>query len=88
MAYPFGIAIGGADLYVADTNNNRVQNFSLSGAYVLDWGTLGAGNGQFTTQTASQRTRLDTSTWSTRRTAASSCSGPTRLRSSTAHGVA
>jgi sugar lactone lactonase YvrE len=45
---PFGIATdkGGA-VFVADTDNNRVQVFSASGRFVRKWGSTGSGNGQF-----------------------------------------
>ena len=34
-------------VYVADTDNNRIQEFTSSGTYVTQWGTNGIGNGQF-----------------------------------------
>lgn len=45
---PFGIATdrGGA-VYVADTDNDRVQVFSASGAFQRKWGSTGSGDGQF-----------------------------------------
>ena len=45
---PRGIAVdGGGNIYVADTNNNRVQIFDSSGAFQYAFGSLGSGNGQF-----------------------------------------
>ena len=45
---PFGLATDKAgNLYVADTDNNRIQVFSAAGAFVRKWGTAGNGNGQF-----------------------------------------
>jgi DNA-binding beta-propeller fold protein YncE len=43
------MAISGSTLYVADTNNNRVNEYDLSsgGAFVLSFGTVGTGPGQF-----------------------------------------
>jgi sugar lactone lactonase YvrE len=45
---PFGIATDkrGA-VFVADTDNDRVQVFSASGGFVRKWGSTGSGNGQF-----------------------------------------
>jgi DNA-binding beta-propeller fold protein YncE len=45
---PFGIATDkGGNVYVADTDNNRVQVFSAKGAFLRKWGTIGSGDGQF-----------------------------------------
>jgi DNA-binding beta-propeller fold protein YncE len=33
-------------VYVADTENNRVQEFSATGAYITQWGSKGSENGQ------------------------------------------
>jgi len=45
---PSGIATDAAGLvYVADTNNNRIQKLSASGVFITKWGSLGTGNGQF-----------------------------------------
>ena len=35
------------NVYVADTDNNRIQKFTSAGAYVAQWGSEGSGNGQF-----------------------------------------
>jgi sugar lactone lactonase YvrE len=37
----------GNNIFVADTNNNRVEKFSGSGVYVAQFGSAGLGNGQF-----------------------------------------
>ena len=34
-------------LYVADTNNHRIQEFTSSGDYITQWGSFGSGDGQF-----------------------------------------
>ncbi|MCW5631897.1 MAG: hypothetical protein KIT17_01040 [Rubrivivax sp.] len=34
-------------IYVADTGNNRIQKFDLSGNYVSQWGSYGSSDGQF-----------------------------------------
>ena len=39
------------NVYVADTLNNRIQKFDANGAYVMQWGTAGAGAGQFAAPT-------------------------------------
>ena len=45
---PSGIAVDGTgNVYVIDTNNNRVQKFRGDGTFLLSWGALGSGNGQF-----------------------------------------
>ena len=45
---PRGIAVDAVDnVYVADTDNNRIQKFTSSGTYVAQWGTAGTGNTQF-----------------------------------------
>ena len=45
---PAGVAVDHAGfVYVADTNNNRIEKFTTAGAYVGQWGTTGTGNGQF-----------------------------------------
>ena len=45
---PSGIAVNASgDVYVADTQNHRIQKFDGSGSHLLTWGTYGTGNGQF-----------------------------------------
>jgi sugar lactone lactonase YvrE len=45
---PFGIATDkGGTVFVADTDNNRVQVFSASGGFLRKWGSTGSGDGQF-----------------------------------------
>jgi DNA-binding beta-propeller fold protein YncE len=34
-------------VYVADSNNNRIQKFDINGKFVMSWGTKGIGDGQF-----------------------------------------
>lgn len=34
------------NVYVADTDNNRIQKFDHNGLFLLQWGTLGSGTGQ------------------------------------------
>jgi tripartite motif-containing protein 71 len=36
-----------ADIYVGESENNRVQKFNLLGNFLTKWGTEGTGNGQF-----------------------------------------
>ena len=48
LNYPQGVAIAAnGDLWIADTNNHRVQELSPSGSYVTKFGSSGTGNGQF-----------------------------------------
>lgn len=43
-----GVAIDRAGVvYIADTDNNRVQVFSKTGGFLRKWGSVGNGNGQF-----------------------------------------
>jgi DNA-binding beta-propeller fold protein YncE len=45
---PLGIALDSKNnLYVVDSNNNRVQKFNKRGKFLLKWGTAGIGPGQF-----------------------------------------
>lgn len=47
-AYAY-ITYDGTYLYVGDCGNRRVQVFNTSGTYITKWGSMGTGNGQFTT---------------------------------------
>ena len=39
---PMGVGIDGAgNVYVADTGNNRIQNFDSNGCLMLEWGSSG-----------------------------------------------
>ena len=42
-----GIAVAGEYVYVADSGNNRIERFDLSGGEPIEWGTKGEGPGQF-----------------------------------------
>jgi tripartite motif-containing protein 71 len=43
-----GIAVAGGYVYVADSANNRIERFNLSGGEAMQWGTKGSELGQFT----------------------------------------
>jgi DNA-binding beta-propeller fold protein YncE len=46
--YPYGVATDTTGhVFVADINNNRIQEFTASGAFIRKWGTAGTGPGQF-----------------------------------------
>lgn len=46
--YAYGVATDAAGhVFVADINNNRIQEFTASGAFIRKWGTPGTGPGQF-----------------------------------------
>jgi DNA-binding beta-propeller fold protein YncE len=48
LSGPAGAAVDGAgDVWVADSSNNRIEEFSASGAFMAAYGTEGSGNGQF-----------------------------------------
>jgi DNA-binding beta-propeller fold protein YncE len=45
---PAGIAVNShGSVFVADTDNNRIQKFNSEGHFIRTWGSLGTGNGQF-----------------------------------------
>jgi len=50
FAYPYGVAVDSAGIiYVADSDNQRIQKFTAAPAcaYSLQWGSAGTGNGLF-----------------------------------------
>jgi uncharacterized protein YjiK len=48
FGWPMGIATDSSDnVYVADSDNNRIQKFDSNGNYLTQWGALGAEDGQF-----------------------------------------
>jgi tripartite motif-containing protein 71 len=48
FSLPEGVATDGSGhVYVADTNNDRIQKFDASGTFLTTWGSVGSGNGQF-----------------------------------------
>jgi DNA-binding beta-propeller fold protein YncE len=47
--YTRGVAVDGSgNVFVADTNNNRLQKFTSTGTFLTTWGSSGTGDGQFT----------------------------------------
>jgi streptogramin lyase len=45
---PYDVAVDSSDnVYVADTNNQRIQKFDSNGSFLTKWGSKGSGNGQF-----------------------------------------
>lgn len=43
-----GVAIDSTDnVYISDANNHRIRKYDSSGAFVTEWGSSGAGDGQF-----------------------------------------
>ena len=45
---PWDVAVGpSGNVYVADTQNHRIQVFDSSGTYLSQWGEFGTGDGQF-----------------------------------------
>ncbi len=52
FGFPVGIAVDGSgNVYVVDTNNNRIQKFDGTGAFLTTWGSPGPGDGQFDSPT-------------------------------------
>lgn len=48
MNGPWGTCTDAAgNVYVSDTQNNRVQKYSSTGTFLTQWGSTGSGNGQF-----------------------------------------
>src|SRR5262245_22960229 len=48
FAYPQGVAVDGSgNVFVADSGNNRIEKFTSTGTFLLTWGSLGSGDGQF-----------------------------------------
>lgn len=47
--FPFGITVNPSDgnVFVADTYNHRIQQFTSTGQFVRQWGSFGTGAGQF-----------------------------------------
>lgn len=47
--YPFDVAVNpdSGNVYVADTDNHRIQEFNSQGGFVSTFGSRGTGNGQF-----------------------------------------
>src|SRR5215831_20401366 len=45
---PRGIVVDlKGDIYVVDTDNNRIQEFDSNGKFITKWGSAGSGDGQF-----------------------------------------
>lgn len=46
--YPGDVAVDDSgNIYVADSNNNRIQKFDSAGVYLDQWGTAGSADGEF-----------------------------------------
>ncbi|MFH1961832.1 MAG: right-handed parallel beta-helix repeat-containing protein [bacterium] len=45
---PHGVAVDtSGNVFVADSNNNRIQKFDSDGTFITKWGSSGSGDGQF-----------------------------------------
>jgi len=43
---PIGVALDDeGNVYVSDAGNNRIQKFTADGAFIVEWGTAGNGQG-------------------------------------------
>ena len=40
------MCVSGGSVFVADTNNHRIQVYKLDGSFVSSWGSVGSGQGQ------------------------------------------
>jgi DNA-binding beta-propeller fold protein YncE len=48
FSYPLGVAVDASgNVFVADSDNDRIQVFNSSGTFLSRWGFSGSGNGQF-----------------------------------------
>ncbi|RPI39409.1 MAG: hypothetical protein EHM53_05785, partial [Methanoregulaceae archaeon] len=49
LSLPAGVAVSptSGNVYVADTYNHRIQEFTSTGSFVTEWGSDGSGDGQF-----------------------------------------
>lgn len=45
--YPYDVDVHGGELFVGDSNNDRVQVFDLEGHYLWSFGSSGSGDGEF-----------------------------------------